>query len=165
MRRRNRIAAGAVLAAAASIALSACTTTGSTATPTPTRAPTTAAPAPSSTATAPAVPQLAPGLSAGENLDYFDQVNNAVIVANAAAGGREFIDALVAGGFDKAAMQVTPDRTAVDLQADSIQWSVLFNGECLIGQYGPASGGYHSQVVAPSGQGACLLGETRPIDW
>ncbi|MEL4318129.1 hypothetical protein WJX64_03860 [Leifsonia sp. YIM 134122] len=161
MRRRNRMLTGAALAVGAVVALSACTPAA------PIPSPTTAMPTASSTPTptAPAVPELEPGLSAGENLDYFDLVNNAVIVANAAAGGRDFVDALVAGGFDKAAMQVTPDRTAVDLQADSVQWSVLFNGECLVGQYGPASGGYHSEVAAPSGQGACLLGETRPIDW
>ncbi|KQQ95092.1 hypothetical protein ASF62_00610 [Leifsonia sp. Leaf325] len=151
----------AALIIAAAGALSACTPAAPV--PSPTTNVPTASPTP--TATAPAVPELEPGLSAGENLDYFDLVNNAVIAANAAAGGRDFVDALVAGGFDKAAMQVTPDRTAIDLPADSIQWSVLFTGECLIGQYGPASGGYHSEVAAPSGQGACLLGETRPIDW
>ncbi|MET1015427.1 DUF6993 domain-containing protein [Leifsonia flava] len=161
MRRRNRLLTSAALIIAVVGALSACTPAA------PIPAPTTTMPtaSPTPTPTAPAIPELQPGLSAGENLDYFDLVNNAVIAANAAAGGRDFVDALVAGGFDKAAMQVTPDRTAIDLQADSIQWSVLFNGECLIGQYGPASGGYHSEVAAPSGQGACLLGETRPIDW
>ena len=63
-------------------------------------------------------------------------------------------------------MQVTPDRTAVDLQADTIQFSVLFNGECLIGQYGPASGGYHSigRRAARAREPVCS-GETRPIDW
>lgn len=161
MRRRNRLLTSAALIIAVVGALSACTPAAPIPSPTTTRP--TASPTP--TPTAPAIPELQPGLSAGENLDYFDLVNNAVIAANAAAGGRDFVDALVAGGFDKAAMQVTPDRTAIDLQADSIQWSVLFNGECLIGQYGPASGGYHSEVAAPSGQGACLLGETRPIDW
>ncbi|MET0783641.1 MAG: hypothetical protein ABWY53_04875 [Leifsonia flava] len=161
MRRRNRLLTSAALIIAVVGALSACTPAAPISSPTTTRP--TASPTP--TPTAPAVTELQPGLSAGENLDYFDLVNNAVIAANAAAGGRDFVDALVAGGFDKATMQVTPDRTAIDLQADSIQWSVLFNGECLIGQYGPASGGYHSEVAAPSGQGACLLGETRPIDW
>ncbi len=45
-------------------------------------------------------------------------------------------------------MQVTADRTTVDLQADSVQFAVLFEGECLVGQYGPASGGYHSAVAS-----------------
>ena len=96
---------------------------------------------------------------------YFDSVNVGVIAADASAGGRAFIDALVAAGFDKAQMEVTADRTTVDLPADSVQFAVLFEGECLIGQYGPASGGYHSAVAPALGTGGCLVGETRPIDW
>jgi hypothetical protein len=160
--RENRLAAAATVAAAM-LALTACT-----ASPTPTATPTaspSASASPTPTETAPPAPSLKPKLSAAENLPFFDQVNTQVIAANAGAGGRDMVDALVAAGFDRAAMQVTPDRTAVDLAADSVQWSVLFNGECLIGQYGPASGGYHSQVAQPTGQGACLVGETRPIDW
>ena len=38
--------------------------------------------------------------------------------------GRAYIDALVAAGFDKAAMQVTPDQTTVGNPAESIQFSV-----------------------------------------
>ncbi|MET0725965.1 MAG: hypothetical protein ABWY36_06410 [Leifsonia sp.] len=149
--------------ASAVVLLSGCTGAGAP-TPTPTGTATTGA-EPTPTPTAPPAPSLKPKLSADENLPYFDLVNTQVIAANPAAGGRDFVDALVAAGFVKAAMQVTPDRTAVDLAADSVQWSVLFNGECLIGQYGPASGGYHGVVASPTGQGACLVGETRPIDW
>ena len=43
--------------------------------------------------------------------------------------------------------------------------AVLFQGRCLIGQYGPASGGYHSAVRPALGTGGCLVGQTRPIDW
>jgi hypothetical protein len=110
-------------------------------------------------------PTLKPGLSAGENLTFFDFVNQGVVTANPDAGGRDFVDALVAAGFDKSQMEVTADRTTVDLTADSVQFAVLFQGECLIGQYGPASGGYHSAVRPPLGTGGCLVGQTRPIDW
>lgn len=131
---------------------------------------------PSETASAPAAPSsspsstdapgtLRPELAASENLTYFDAVNLGVVAANPAAGGRDFIDALTAAGFEKAQMQVTADRTTVDLQADSVQFAVLFNGECLVGQYGPASGGYHGAVRPALGTGGCLLGRTRPIDW
>ncbi|TYL50699.1 DUF6993 domain-containing protein [Agromyces mariniharenae] len=113
--------------------------------------------------TAPAT--LSPQLSAAENLAFFDAVNLDVISANGQAGGRDFIDALAAAGFDRAQMQVTADRTTVDLAADSVQFAVLFQGECLVGQYGPASGGYHSAVRPALGSGGCLVGETRPIDW
>ena len=131
---------------------------------------------PSETASAPAAPSsspsstdapatLRPELAASENLAYFDAVNLGVVAANPAAGGRDFIDALTAAGFEKAQMQVTADLTTVDLQADSVQFAVLFNGECLVGQYGPASGGYHGAVRPALGTGGCLVGRTRPIDW
>ena len=60
-------------------------------------------------------------------------------------------------------MQVTSDRTTVDLPADSVQFSVRFDGECLIGQYGPASGGYHG-AVAPAARHRrrCLVGADPP---
>lgn len=125
----------------------------------------TAAPSAEPTPVAPPAPALRPELSADENLPYFDSVSLGVVAANASAGGRDFIDALVAAGFDKSQMEVTADRTTVDLQADSVQFAVLFQGECLVGQYGPASGGYHSAVRPPLGTGGCLVGETRPIDW
>lgn len=110
-------------------------------------------------------PTLAPGLSASENLDYFDYVSRGVLRADKAAGGRAFVDALIAGGFDKTEMEVTFDRTNVDLAADSIQFSVRVNGDCLIGQNGPATDGYHSMVAGILGSGTCLVGSTRQIDW
>jgi hypothetical protein len=141
---------------------------GCTASPAPTPTPT---PEPRPTPTGSAAPPsavvstLRPELSAGENLAYFDSVNLVVVAGNPEAGGRDFIDALVNAGFDKSQMEVTADRTTVDLQADSVQFAVLFQGECLVGQYGPASGGYHSAVRPALGTGGCLVGQTRPIDW
>jgi Domain of unknown function (DUF6993) len=113
----------------------------------------------------PDVPALRPELSADQNLEYFDSVNVAVVAANGSAGGRDFIDALVAAGFDKSQMEVTADRTSVDLQADSVLFAIRFQGECLVGQYGPSSGGYHGAVRPMLGTGRCLVGQTRPIDW
>ncbi|KFF58654.1 hypothetical protein JF66_16995 [Cryobacterium sp. MLB-32] len=118
----------------------------------------------SPTATAPPVLTLEPNLSATGNLAYFDSIASVVAATNP-VDGRAYIDALVAGGFDKSAMELTFDRTHVDLAADFVQFSVLFAGECMIGQYGPASGGYHSMVAPVLGSGTCLLGVTRQIDW
>ncbi len=92
-------------------------------------------------------------------------MNTAVVAADDSASGRDFIDALIAAGFDRDAMQVTADRTTVDLQAGSVQFSVRLGDECLVGQYGPASGGYHGAVRPALGTGGCLVGQTRPIDW
>lgn len=111
------------------------------------------------------VPTLKPELSASENLAYFDHIAAGVLAANPAATGRAFIDALVAGGFDKTQMELTADRTTANLAADSIQFSVRFYGACLIGQNGPASEGFHSTIAPPLGSGACLVGGTRQIDW
>jgi len=112
-----------------------------------------------------AAPVFDPAGDAKVNLPFFNHVALGVLAANPEAGGAEFIDALSAGGFDKAQMQVTPDRTAVDLAADSIQFSVRINDECLIGQTGPATQGYHSMVAPILATGMCLVGTTRQIDW
>ena len=79
--------------------------------------------------------------------------------------GRAYIDALVAGGFDKSAMQVTKDQSTVGNPAESIQFSVLWAGECLVGQVGPATGSPVAIVLPPVGADECLIGDTRPIDW
>jgi len=139
--------------------------TGCTAAPAPSSASPSTAPTETAPATESATPTLSPDLAASENLAFFDAVNVGVVAANAAAGGRDFIDALVASGFDKSKMEVTADRTTVDLQADSVQFAVLFQGECLVGQYGPSSSGYQSAVRPALGTGGCLVGRTRPIDW
>lgn len=126
------------------------------------------APAPSATPTeeAPAAPaELVPGGSAEENLPYFDQVNRATLAAAPEARGREFIDGLVAAGFERPAMQVSFDNTTLGKPVDSIQFSVRLGESCLLGQNGPAVGGYVSAVQPILSTGSCLIGGTRPIDW
>ena len=161
---RRACAAGVILVLGASLAGCSGSTPGPAAAATQKE---TSAPAPASTPTARPEPEptLNPQASAAANLPYFDFLARKVVAAHPAAGGRLFIDALVAGGFDKARMEVTFDRTNADLAADSIMFSVRFNGECLIGQNGPATRGYHSMVAHPLGSGTCLVGRTRQIDW
>jgi Domain of unknown function (DUF6993) len=166
MARRLGITAVLALAGAAIIVgVAGCTAPAPDPTPGPASQTVSASPTASASPTSVTPPTLRSELSAGENLAYFDSVNLGVVAANSAAGGRDFIDALVAAGFDRSQMEVTADRTTVDLQADSVQFAVLFQGECLVGQYGSASGGYHSAVRPPLGTGGCLVGQTRPIDW
>jgi hypothetical protein len=117
---------------------------------------------PSSTATEPPR-NLDLGGTAGSNQPFFDDTNNALIAQGGALDGRAFIDNLVAAGFPKAAMEVTPDRTTVNAQTDQLQFSVRINGACLIGQYG--GGEYNSSVGPQLTDGRCLIGTTRPIDW
>lgn len=129
------------------------------------QAPEPAEPTPVITVTHAPDPEIVPDGSALQNQPYFDLVNTRLIESGASLDGRAFIDALVAAGYDKADMEVTRDRTVTNLQADSIQFSILLaESTCLIGQWGRDIG-YASTVGPMLGTGTCLIGETRPIDW
>lgn len=109
-------------------------------------------------------PSAEPDLSAAGQRPLFDNTNNATVEElGSAAKGRDFIDALVAAGFDKGAMQLTPDKTAIGLDADNIQFSVQIEDECLVGQFGNT--GYVSAILPAVETAGCLIGNTRPIDW
>ncbi|MFH8250040.1 DUF6993 domain-containing protein [Microbacterium sp. B2969] len=149
--------------------LAGCTVPGtdgpsSTAAATPTAS---ASPAATSTPepTPPAAPVFHPDGSAQDNLPFFASIVASVWAGPDQASGRAYIDALVAAGFDKSTMQVTNDESTVGNRAESIQFSVLWAGECLVGQVGPATGDPVSVVLPVVGDGACLIGQTRPIDW
>ncbi|WP_411722512.1 DUF6993 domain-containing protein [Mycetocola sp.] len=119
----------------------------------------------SGTPTSTPAPTFDPGASADEALAFFDSVNTATLVTDADADGRAFIDGLAAAGFDTATMELTADQTTIGHAADSIQFSVRWGENCLIGQNGSAVGGYHSTLAPVLGTGRCLIGSTRPIDW
>lgn len=155
--RRSTALAWASLALVSAVALAGCTADDAGPEPSTERPTPTAAPA--------EPPALLPDGTAGDNLPYFDHVNTEVVAANEGAKGRDFVDALVAAGFDKGAMQVTADATTIGDAADSVLFSVQWGEECLIGQFGASSEGYHSAVQPKLGTGGCLIGATRPIDW
>jgi len=109
---------------------------------------------------------LVPDGSAADNLPVFVFVTESVWASPDNASGRAYIDALVAAGFDKAAMQVTNDRSTVGNPAESLQFSIQWGGEeCLVGQVGPATGTPVAVVVPALAEGGCLIGQTRTIDW
>ena len=108
-------------------------------------------------------PSFLPDGSAEANKAWFDAANTRLIGANSGANGRAIIDSLVAAGFDKAAMQVTPDKTSINGGVDSILFSVKIGDSCLLGQRG--GGGYSSAVEPALKSGLCLVGKTRAIDW
>ena len=145
---------------AAGALLSACSPPADVADPTP------SAPAEANSA-APGTesPGLRPEGTAADNLPLFVSVMESVASSPDAVAGRAYVDALVAAGFDKAAMQVTADRTSVDDPVDSLQFSVLWQGECLVGQVGPSTPAPTAMVLPELPQGGCLIGLTRPIDW
>ncbi|MFK4790207.1 DUF6993 domain-containing protein [Microbacterium sp. ZW T5_56] len=164
----------AVIAIAAAMMLAGCTPTEPV-DPAPVASDTTALEPGATTAPsedAPAAPQepaapavFVPDGNAAANLPIFTQTVQSIWASDSKDQGRAYIDALVGVGFDKAAMQVTADRTTIGDQAESIQFSVVFAGECLIGQVGPATGEPHTVVAPVLSTGACLVGGTRPIDW
>jgi len=122
------------------------------------------APAPSSAAPEPgAEPTLTDASTGAEALAYFDVVVRRHLDGGGASDGRSMVDALVAAGFDKSAMQVTSDATSIGRAADSVQFSVLRGTDCLVGQVGGV--GFSSQLAPALDGGSCLVGTTRAIDW
>lgn len=154
----------AVGVAALALTLAACDTgtTEPTATPSHT---TTSSPVPTPTPTIDPGPVLHPDGTAEDNLPLFQQVVVSVWAGPEPGSGRAYIDALVAAGFDKAAMQVTPDLTTIGNPADTIEFSVRWGDKCLLGQAGPEIGGTASAILPVLADGSCLIGITRPIDW
>jgi hypothetical protein len=126
----------------------------------------TSAPAPSATpssAATPAAPQFYPDGTAKGNKAYFDSVNTALSAAHPSPNGEEIINSLVAAGFDKTNMQLTPDKTTIGRAVDSVLFSVRIGTECLLGQFSGSE--YTSSVQAALTNGTCLVGKTRPITW
>lgn len=164
MRRPDPRTAVGILVAGVTVLLvvSCAPSTRPEATPTPTRTTGAVTPTPSPTPTGPAL--VADG-TAADNLPLFTQVMDRVWRTDDKVKGRAYIDALDRAGFDRSAMQVTKDRTSVGLAADSIQFSVLWEGECLVGQVGPSTKTPTAVVLPELPSGGCLVGETRPIDW
>jgi hypothetical protein len=141
---------------AAEVETGASPTASSAVTPTAT-----ASPSPSVAAE----PVLVPDGTAQDNLPVFSAVVAAVWATPQQVIGQAYVDSLVAAGFDKAAMQLTPDQSTVGNAAESIQFSVRWGGECLVGQVGPATGAPVTAVVPVIDEDTCLVGTTRAIDW
>ncbi|MFF7292426.1 DUF6993 domain-containing protein [Microbacterium sp. NPDC008134] len=131
----------------------------------PEPSPTSGSPSPTVT-DAPAEVVFLPDGSADDNLPIFAQTAKGVWESEQRGEGRAYVDALVAVGFDKAAMQVTNDQSTVGNAAESLMFSVRWgDSECLIGQVGPSTGQLVTQVMPQLAEGRCLIGATRAIDW
>ncbi|WP_341954344.1 hypothetical protein [Salinibacterium sp. TMP30] len=159
VRPTHRTGGAIALTLAAAVVLSGCVASTPETAVTPT---TEAASTPSPEAT-PTGPILRPGEAAAANRQFFDLINTKYHDANGQGAGRSIVDNLVANGFSKQDMEVTPDSTAIGLAADSIVVSVRIKGECLLGQFTPDN--YVSSIEPLLGTGGCLVGKTRTIDW
>ena len=158
----RRVAVASVALAAAAL-LTACVAQPEPPAPAATQASPrpSSSPQPSSSPSAEGGP-AEPG-SAEEAKSKFDAALETLIATTPDPNGRAVIDALAGAGFEKSSMEVTPDTTAIGLDADSIQFSVLVGEECVVGQSGNV--GYHSTVLPVLATGTCLVGTTRTIDW
>ncbi|WP_460784523.1 DUF6993 domain-containing protein [Microbacterium tumbae] len=166
MRRRTESSSlrvvGSMAAVVLALGLIACTPEQAE----PTATPGSSAPATSSPTPEPADPVLVPEGSAEDNLPLFAAVTAQVWATEGKFHGRAYVDALVAAGFDKSAMQVTEDETTVGRAVESLQFSVRWGeAQCLIGQVGPSTGKPVTAVMAQLAEGRCLVGNTRAIDW
>jgi len=160
--RRSRAAVAAAAGAAGLalvLALAACTAAPG---PEPTARPT-STPSGTATPTPEPDPVLVPTGDAEANLPYFDLVNKRLLDTVPTPNGQQLVENLVAAGFAKADMEVTPDTTVGSEAASTIQFSVRANGSCLIGQTGAA--GYNALAAPLLGTGKCLVGKTRAIDF
>ena len=160
--RRSRAAVAAAAGAAGLVlvlALAACTAAPD---PGPTARPT-STPSGTATPTPEPDPVLVPTGDAEANLPYFDLVNKRLLDTVPTPNGQQLVENLVAAGFAKADMEVTPDTTVGSEAASTIQFSVRANGSCLIGQTGAA--GYNALAAPLLGTGKCLVGKTRAIDF
>ena len=108
-------------------------------------------------------PVLDPAGDATAYLAYFDFVNRKLQETSPTPTGQQTVENLVAAGFAKADMEITPDATLDGDAAESIQFSVRINNTCLIGQTGGA--GYNALAAPVLGTGKCLIGKTRVIDF
>lgn len=134
---------------------------GCTGAPPPAPSPTPAAAASSPSPSPDPAPTLVPDGDAKANLPYFDRVNRATIAAHPSPTSRDFVEGLVAAGFDAAAIEATADTTSVGLTPGSLQFSVLIGGSCLLGQYGAKADGYRSTTASVLSTGRCLIGQPR----
>ncbi len=152
---RPRRALACVTALVVALALTACQ--GGEPMPTPSASPDAS---PSATPTATPDPEPVFDGTAADNQPYFDLVNRELIASGAALDGRAFVDNLIAHGYPREAMEVTPDKTAIGEPADNVVFSIRFGETCLLGQWGNI--GYTSLVADVLSTGRCIVGTARP---
>ena len=125
---------------------------------------TTASARPTPVPTATPAPVLIPAGSATQNLPYFNYVIQQAIAKDPQLNSHDVAIIVSQSGFAANTVQFTFSRTAVGLVADSVDIAVLWAGQCLIGQYGPAVPDYHGIVLPALAQGGCLIGsQVQPL--
>lgn len=159
----RRASAAFVAPLALATIVAGCTASpGPAVSPTASRPPATVVPEPQPTASEPNGPALDPEGDAEANLEYFTATLEPLVAGGARPTGGVVVDALTAAGFDRAAMQVTPDETAIGLPVDALLFSVRLGESCLLGQVDDE--GLATTTAPVLASGACLVGATASLD-
>ncbi|RZT59292.1 hypothetical protein EV140_1896 [Microcella alkaliphila] len=167
-RSASRTALAGALVAVAALITAGCTPSS------PTDPPSTAAPLPTSTASPgePGGPDVDPSEPAPEFVEGGSAADNApfarfVVQQGADAVGErpssaQVADALSTGGFDRAALEVTADRTPLGMATDVISFAVRIDDDCIIGEVRGTA--VTTTVVPALATGRCLVGADASID-
>lgn len=153
----RRLTAVIVAAVVITMALAGCAESPEMPRPTPP-----ASQEPTPTPTASEDPERVVGGTAGQNRPYVEFVMDRLITISPQMTSREIADTLVAAGFDRSTLQVTEHATRVGSRADSILFSILIDGQCLLGQV--ADGAVTTSIGDVLGTGKCLVGRTASLD-
>ncbi|NQX14780.1 hypothetical protein [Rathayibacter sp. VKM Ac-2857] len=111
-----------------------------------------------------------PGRTAPLDLATFDRINRETVTSIGDPSGADLTRALIAGGVDRAGLEITADITTADKRADAVFVAVKVGGSCFVGQYRHKASGedgdrrYLGVVVAPLATGRCLIGDPVPVE-
>jgi hypothetical protein len=118
-----------------------------------------------------AVPSVdGPGPAVPLDLEAFDAINRETVASIGDPSGADLTRALIAGGVDRAGLEITADITTADKRADAVFVAVSVGDSCLVGQYRHKASGedgdprYLGSVVAPLATGRCLIGDPVPVE-
>lgn len=108
-------------------------------------------------------PEFVDGGNASDNAPFAQFVVEQLAEAHGERpASTQVADVLVANGFDRALLEVTPDRTPLGLPTDVISFAVRVADECIIGE---VRGVEVTTAVAPVlATGRCLVGSDASID-
>jgi len=117
--------------------------------------------APSSSLPAASLPTFDPSRGAQGNLALFSGTIRTALKKGGWLTSTTVVGkALVAAGFDRKGIEISPDYTSLGMKPDSISVAAKFEKKCLIGQYGPAFKDVAVSVAPVLPNGGCLLGRS-----
>lgn len=104
-------------------------------------------------------PTVAPQAGASANAKAFKYfVEQGVAQQGLHADTKWMLEQLFAAGFPSEGAQYSDPSTAAGMKADSTTVSIEMAGQCLIAQYGEASGSVVTSLQPRLASGGCLLG-------